>query len=92
MFSQLVEQDCHLSNVEENVMFALVGYVTRKVLSHTAMPVWSIVTVEELLDALADILLGLAIVNSVVNLLFDIILHVLIHFTNDPGDASFSHI
>ena len=48
--SQLVEDDGHLTYVEEYIMLALVGYEAGEVLSDAAVPVGSVVLVEELLD------------------------------------------
>ena len=91
MSSQLIQQDCHLTQVEENVMFALVTYKAREMLAHAAVPVWSVFAVEKLLDELTDVLFLLELVDSLVHLRLHISLHVLIHFADDPVHVSFRH-
>ena len=90
--SQFIEKNGHLTQVEEDVMLALISYITGKVLAYAAVPVWSVVLIEECLDVFTYILFTLlSLINGLVNLLFDICLHVGVHFADNPGDVSFSH-
>ena len=88
LVSQFIEEDGHLTDVEENIMFALVSYITSEVLSDAAVPVWSVFVIKELFDELANVLLSLLLVHSLVNKTLDIVLHVWIHFTDNPLNAT----
>lgn len=74
-------------------MLACVGYIAGKVLSNNAVPVRRVFTVEELLDALADLLFRAAVIfiNCQVNLLFDVLLHLHSHLADYPLYVTFSH-
>ena len=62
--SQFVEEDGHLSNVAENVVFALVSYVAGKVFADDAVPVGRILLVKEAFDIFGNVLLGVLFVHD----------------------------
>ena len=82
-----------LTNLTEDVIFALIRYEGGKVLSHDAVPVWSVVLVKEGLDVFCDVLLLVRIIHYVVHLLDEVSLHLLANLLHDPADVSFrSHL
>ena len=61
-------------------------------LAYTAVPVWSISEVKELLVKLADVSLRVPLlVHGFVYETFHIIFHFLVHFTDNPLDATLRH-
>ena len=48
--SKLVEENSHLTDVEEDVVLACIGNVRGEVLAHHTMPVGGVLLVEEALD------------------------------------------
>ena len=80
-----------MTDVEEDVVLACVGYITGKMLADNAVPVGSVLAVEVLLDELGDLLFGVRFIEGEVNLLLNVLFHVNSHFTDDPLDVSLSH-
>ena len=90
--SELIKQNGQLTDVEEDVMLTLVGYIACKMFSDTAMPVGTIRLIKELLNELTDLPLGFFLIDGFINLLLDIIFHVLVHLADNPGNVSFGHL
>ena len=91
-YSELVQQDGHLTNVEENVMLRGVSYIARKMFSNHAVPVGRILFVKEFLDALGnELLITVKLINGQVDLLLHVLLHVVGHLANDPCYITLRH-
>ena len=74
-------------------MLARVSYIAGEVLAYDAVPVGRVLAVEELLDALADLLFRAAVVfiNRQVHLLLDVLLHLHCHLADYPLHVTFRH-
>ncbi|TNV76624.1 hypothetical protein FGO68_gene4135 [Halteria grandinella] len=89
--SQFVEEDGKLTDVEENVVLARVGYERGEVLSDDTVPVGRVLFVEEGLEIFGDFLLSLFLIDSAVNLLLDVVFHVLVHLADHPCHIALCH-
>ena len=60
-------------------------------LAYHAVPVGRVLLVEEVLNELGDLLLGLFLIDGAVDLLLHIVLHVLVHLAHNPSDVTLCH-
>ena len=83
-----------LTNLAEDVIFALVRYEGGEVLSDDTVPVWSVVFIEESLDMLSNGLLLVSLIHDFIYLGHEVFLHVVSNFLDNPANVSFcgSHI
>ena len=79
-----------LSNLTEDVIFALIRYEGGKVLAYHTVPVWGIVFVEVGLDVLSDSLLLVSVVHDFIYLSDESFLHVLADLLDNPANVSLS--
>ena len=91
LLSEFVEQDCHLTYVEEDVVLACIRYIGGKVLTNYAVPVWGVLFIEETLYVFRDLLFSFFLIYCTIHLLLHVVLHVLIHFTDHPGHITLCH-
>ena len=77
-----------LTNLTEDVIFALIRYEGGKVLSHDAVPVWSVVLVKEGLDVLCDSLLLIGLVHDFIYLSYEVFLLVVTNLLDNPSNVS----
>ena len=79
-----------LTNLAEDVIFALIRYEGREMLSNNAVPVWSIVLIEESLDVLSNSLLLVSFIHDFIYLGHEVFLHVVTNFLDNPANVSLS--
>ena len=61
-------------------------------LTDAAVPVWSVLLVEELLDIFRDLFLSFFGVDGFVYLLLDVVLHILVHLADYPLHITLGHL
>lgn len=71
-----------MTNVAEDVVFALVGHVAGKVFAHDAVPIWRILLVKEAFDIFGNVLLRVDFVHNGVHLLLKVGLHLFGHLAD----------
>ena len=90
--SEFIQEDCHLTDIEENVVLACISNVWCKMLAYYTMPVWWILLIKETLNVFRNFLLSFFIIDSTIDLLLYIVFHVLVHLADHPGNIALSHL
>jgi len=79
-----------LTNLAEDVIFALIRYIGSEVLSYDTVPVWSVVLVKEGLDVLSNWLLLVCLIHDFIYLCNEVFLLLVADLLDHPTNVSFS--